>query len=189
MSIIADMSPVSRLERNARVLSALGEPGGGRAPEVFASARLALSAVGERAGLVLGLHSNASQPFARVLLALGEAGCGLALGQSSIGRLARHCVGNRAEPKANYLAGPRRHQGWRALKPEWLRRLTSQSKGRLRAAHSGAPHWPRWASASKARLRIASQAIRNWPLFRPSKKMCFAICFMGAKLRCRESAF
>ena len=143
MSIIADMSPVSRLERNARVLSALGEPGGGRKPEVFASARLALSFVGERAWSVLGLLSDASQPFARVLSALGEAGCGLALGQSCVGRLARHCVGSRAEPKANYLAGPRRHLGRWALKPDWLRRLTSQSKGRLRASHSGAPHWRR----------------------------------------------
>ena len=133
----------SRRGRNARVLSALGEPGGGREPEVFASARLALSSVGERAGLVLGLLSNASQPFARVLLAPGEAGCGLALGQSSIGRLARHCVGSRAEPKTIGLAGPRRHPGWRALKPDELRRLTSQSKGRLRAPHSGAPHWRR----------------------------------------------
>ena len=131
MSIIADMIPASPAERIARGLSALGEPGGGRKPEMLASARLALSSVGERAGLVLGLLSNASQPFARVLLALGEAGCGLALGQSSIGRLARHCVGSRAEPKANYLASPRRHLGWRALKPDWLRRLTSQSSGRL----------------------------------------------------------
>ena len=146
LSIIADMNPANPAERNARVLSALGEPGGGRRLEMFASARLALSSVGERAGLVLGLHSNASQPFARVLLALGEAGCGLALGQSSIGRLARHCVGSRADPKANYLAGPQRHLGRRALKPDWLRRLTSQSKGRLRAAHSGAPHWRRYMS-------------------------------------------
>ena len=133
----------SRPERIARVLSTLGEPGGDREPEVFASTRLALSSVGERAGLVPGLLSNASQPFAQVLLALGEAGCGLALGQSSIGRLARHCVGSRAEPNAICLAGPRRHLGWRALKPNRLRRLTSQSKGRLRAAHSGAPHWRR----------------------------------------------
>ena len=140
MSIIADMSPANPAERNARVLSALGEPGGGRKPEMFALAHLALSSVGERAGLVPGLLSNASQPFARVLLAPGEAGCGLALGQSSIGRLARHCVGSRAEPKAKYLAGPRRHLGWRALKPDWLRRLTSQSSGHLRAAHSGAAH-------------------------------------------------
>ena len=140
---MATMLLVRRPERNARVLSALGEPGGGRKPEMLASARLALSSVGERAGLVLGLLSNASQPFARVLLALGEAGCGLALGQVSIGRLARHCVGSRAEPKADYLAGPRRHLGWWALKPDRLRRLTSQSKGRLRAAHSGAPHWRR----------------------------------------------
>ena len=143
MSIITDMNPANPAERDARVLSALSEPGGGREPEVFASARLALSSVGERAGLVPGLLSNASQPFAQVLLALGEAGCGLALGQSCVARLARHCVGSRAEPKANYLAGTRRHLGWRALKPDWLRRLTSQSKGRLRAAHSGAPHWRR----------------------------------------------
>ena len=143
MSIIADMSPANPAERNARVLSALGEPGGGREPEVFASARLALSSVGERAGLVLGLLSNASQPFARVLLALGEAGCGLALGQVSIGRLARHCVGSRARQKTICFAGPQRHPGRWALKPDELRRLTSQSKGRLRAAHSGAPHWPR----------------------------------------------
>ena len=137
------MSPANPAARNARVLSALGEPGGGREPEVFASARLALSSVGERAGLVLGLLSNASLQFARVLLALGEAGYGLALGQSSIGRLARHCVGSRAGQKAICLAGTQRHPGRRALKPGRLRRLTSQSKGRLRAAHSGAPHWPR----------------------------------------------
>ena len=107
LSIIADMNPANPAERIARVLSALGEPGGGRRLEMFASARLALSSVGERAGLVLSLLSNASQPFARVLLALGEAGCGLALGQSSVGRLARHCVGSRAEPKTICLAGPR----------------------------------------------------------------------------------
>ena len=130
----------SRPERNARVLSTLGEPGGGRAPEAFALARLALSAVGERAGLVLSLLSNASQPFARVLLARGEAGCGLALGQSSIGRLARHCVGSRAGQKAICLAGPRHHLGWRALKPDWLRRLTSQWSGRFRAARFSAAH-------------------------------------------------
>ena len=100
LSIMATIFLASRPERNARVLSALGEPGGGREPEMFALARLALSSVGERAGLVLGLHSNASQPFARVLLALGEAGCGLALGQVSIERLARHCVGSRAGPKS-----------------------------------------------------------------------------------------
>ena len=151
LSIMATIVLARRRGRNARVLSPLGEPGGGRAPEVFASARLALSAVGERAGLVLSLLSNASQPFARDLLALGEAGCGLALGQSSIGRLARHCVGSRAGQKAICLAGPRRHLGWRALTTHWLRRLTSQSSGRLRAAHSGAAHWQRWASASKAR--------------------------------------
>ena len=143
MSIIADMSPANPAESIARVLSALVEPGGGRRHEALASARLALSSVGERAGLVLGLHSNASQPFARVHLALGEAGCGLALGQSSIGRLARHCVGSRAGPKTIGLAGPQRHEGRRALKPDELRRLTSQSKGRLRAPHSGAPHWRR----------------------------------------------
>ena len=141
MSIIADISPASGAEGNARVLSALGEPGGGRRLEAVALARLALSSVSERAGLVLGLLSNASQPFARVLLALGEAGCGLALGQSSIGRLARHCVGSRARPKTIGLASPQRHERRWALEPDWLRRLTSQSKGRLRAAHSGAPHW------------------------------------------------
>ena len=135
------MSPVSRLERNARVLSALGEPGGGRKSEAFALARLALSFVSQRARLVLGLLSKASQPFARVLLALGEAGCGLALGQSCVGRLARHCVGSRARPKTIGLASPQRHLGRWALKADELRRLTSQSKGRLRAAHSGAPHW------------------------------------------------
>ena len=143
MSIIADMNPANPAERNARVLSTLGEPGGGRESEMLASARLAVSSVGERAGLVLGLHSNASQPFARVLLALGEAGCGLAHGQSSIGRLARHCVGSRAGQKAICLAGTQRHEGRWALKPNRLRRLTSQSKGRLRAPHSGAPHWRR----------------------------------------------
>ena len=112
MSIIADTSSTSRPERNARVLSALGESGGGRKPEAFALARLALSFVRQRARLALGPLSDASQSFARVLSALGEAGCGLALGQSSVARLARHCVGSRAEPKANYLAGPRRHLGW-----------------------------------------------------------------------------
>ena len=141
LSIIADMSPANPAERNARVLSALGEPGGGRMSEVLALARLALSFVRERARLVLGLLSNASQPFARVLLALGEAGCGLALGQSCVGRLARHCVGSRARQKAICFAGVRRHPGRWALKPDELRRLTSQSKGRLRAPHSGAPHW------------------------------------------------
>ena len=137
------MSPASPAERIARVLSALGEPGGDRKSEAFATARLALSSVGERAGLVLSLLSNASQPFARVLLALGEAGCGLAHGQSSIGRLARHFVGSHAKQKAICLAGGRRRLGRSALKTDWLRSLTSQSKGRLRAAHSGAPHWPR----------------------------------------------
>ena len=143
MSIIADMSLANPAERNARVLSALGEPGGGRRSEVFALARLALSFVSERAWSVLRLLLKASQSFARVLLALGEAGCGLALGQSSIGRLARHCVGSRAKPKTIGLASPQRHEGRWVLKPDWLRRLTSQSKGRLRAAHSGAPHWRR----------------------------------------------
>ena len=143
MSVIADMSPASRAEGNARGLSALGEPGGGRRLEALALARLALSFVGERAGLVQGLLSKSSQPFARVLFARGEAGCGLALGQSSIGRLARHCVGSRARQKTICLAGTQRHEGRGALKPDELRRLTSQSKGRLRAAHSGAPHWRR----------------------------------------------
>ena len=138
MSIISDMSPANPAERNARVLSALGEPGGGRNSEAFASARLALSFVRERAWLVLGLLFNASQSFARVLSAHGEAGCGLALGQSCVGRLARHCVRSRARPKTIGLASPQRHEGRWALKPDWLRRLTSQSKGRLRAAHSGA---------------------------------------------------
>ena len=137
------MSPVSRLERNARVLSALGEPGGGRRLEAVALSRLALSFVPEHAWSVQGLLSKSSLPFARVLSALGEAGSGLALGQSSIERLARHCVGSRAGQKAICLAGTQRHLGWRALKPNRLRRLTSQSKGRLRAAHSGAPHWRR----------------------------------------------
>ena len=137
------MSPASRAEGNARVLSALGEPGGGRRFEVLALARLALSFVSQRARLALGPLSKASQSFARVLLALGEAGCGLALGQSSVGRLARHCVGSRAGPKTIGLASPQRHERRWALEPDWLRRLTSQSKGRLRAAHSGAPHWRR----------------------------------------------
>ena len=141
----------SRPERNARVLLALGEPGGGRRLEMFASARLALSSVGERAGLVLSLLSNASQPFARVLLALGEAGCGLALGQSSIARLARHCVGSRAWQKTICFAGPQRHPGRWAVKPDELRRLTSQSKGCLRAAHYGAPHWRRYAFRKRRR--------------------------------------
>ena len=51
LSIMATIVLARRPERNARVLSTLGEPGGGRAPEAFALARLALSAVGERAGL------------------------------------------------------------------------------------------------------------------------------------------
>ena len=143
MSIIADMSPANRAERNARVLSALGEPGGGRRLEALVLARLALSFVRERARLALGPLSKSSPPFARVLLALGEAGGGLALGQSSIGRLARHCVGSRARQKTTCFAGVRHSVGLWALKPDELRRLTSQSKGRLRAAHSGAPHWRR----------------------------------------------
>ena len=138
MSIITDMSPANPAERDARVLSTLGEPGGGRRLAASALARLALSFVREHAWSVQGLLSKSSQPFARVLLALGEAGCGLALGQSPIGRLARHCVRSRAGQKTICLAGAQRHLGWWALKPGWLRRLTSQSKGRLRAAHSGA---------------------------------------------------
>ena len=138
MSIIADMSPAERI---ARVLYTLSEPGGGRRLEALALARLALSFVSQRAWIVFRLLLKSSQLFARVLLALGEAGCGLALGQSSIERLARHCVGSRARPKTIGLASPQRHEGRWALKPDWLRRLTSQSKGRLRAAHSGAPHW------------------------------------------------
>ena len=141
LSTISHVSSMNYAERIARVLYTLSEPGGGRKSEPFASARLALSFVRHRAWTALRLLLKASQSFARVLLALGEAGCGLALGQSSIARLARHCVGSRAEPKANYLAGPQRHEGRRALKPDWHRRLTSQTKGRLRAAHSGAPHW------------------------------------------------
>ena len=129
MSNTADMSPANPAESNARVLSALGEPGDGRRLEAVALARLALSFVSQRARLVLGLLSNASQSFARVLSALGEAGCGLALGQSSIARLARHFVGSHARQKAICLAGGRRHLGRRALKADWLRRLTSQSKG------------------------------------------------------------
>ena len=141
LSIITDVSLANPAERNARVLSALGEPGGDRRSEVLALARLALSFVRERARLALGPFSRPSLPFARVLLALGEAGCGLALCQSSVGRLARHCVGSRARQKTICLAGVRRHLGRWALKPDELRRLTSQSKGRLRAAHFGAPHW------------------------------------------------
>ena len=141
MSIIADMSPANPAESIARVLSTLSEPGGGRKSEAFASARLALSFVCQRAWTAFRLLLKASQSFARVLLALGEAGCGLALGQSSIGRLARHFVGSHARQKTMSLEGGRRHLGRRALKADWLRRLTSQSKGRLRAAHSGAPHW------------------------------------------------
>ncbi len=95
LSIMVTMLLARRPERNARVLSALGAPGGGRKPEMFASARLALSFVGERAGLVLSLLSNASQPFAWVLLALGEAGCGISLGQWCGGSLARQCFGLR----------------------------------------------------------------------------------------------
>ena len=141
LSIMATILLASRPERNARVLSALGEPGGGRKSEALALARLALSFVRKHAWSVQGLLSKSSQLFARVLSTLGEAGCGLALGQSCVGRLARHCVGSRARPKTIGLAGPQRHEGRRALRPDWLRRLTSQSKGRLRAAHSGAPHW------------------------------------------------
>ena len=111
--------------------------------EVLALARLALSFVCQRAWIAFRRLLKASLPFARVLLARGEAGCGLALGQSSVGRLARHFVGSRAKQKAICLAGGRRHLGQWALKADWLRRLTSQSKGRLRAAHSGAPHWRR----------------------------------------------
>ena len=135
------MSSVNPTERIARVLSALSEPGGGRKSEAFATARLALSFVCQRALIVFRRLLKASQSFARVLLALGEAGCGLALGQSCVGRLARHCVGSRARPKAIGLAGPQRHEGRWVFKSDWLRCLTSQSKGRLRAAHSGAPHW------------------------------------------------
>ena len=143
MSKISLISLTSRLERIARVLYTLSEPGGGRKHEAFALARLALSFVRERAWLAFRLLLKTSQSYARVLLALGEAGCGLALGQSSVGRLARHCVGSRARQKTICFAGTQRHEGRWALKPDWLRRLTSQSKGRLRAAHSGAPHWRR----------------------------------------------
>ena len=143
LSVMTTILLASRPERNARVLSALGEPGGGRKPEMLALARLALSFVRKRAWPVLRLLFNAGQHFARVLSALGEAGCGIALGQSPVGRLARHCVGSRARPKTIGLASPQRHEGRWVLKPDELRRLTSQSKGRLRAAHSGAPHWRR----------------------------------------------
>ena len=141
MSITAFKSETRDSESNARVLYTSGEPGGGRKLEGFALARLASSFVRNRARLVPRLFSKASPQFARVLSPLGEAGCGLALGQSSIARLARHFVRSRAGLKANYPAAPRSHLGWRALKPDWLRRLTSQSNGRLRAAHSGAAHW------------------------------------------------
>ena len=155
------MSPASRAEGNARVLSALGEPGGGRKLEASALARLALSFVRERARLALGLLSKSSQLFARVLLALGEAGCGLALGQSSVGRLARHCVGSRARQKTICFASPQRHPGRWVFTADGRRRLTSQSKGRLRAAHSGAPHWRRWASDTKAFWRDTQQVTRT----------------------------
>ena len=143
MSIIADMSPANRAERNARVLSALGEPGGSRKPETLASARPALSFVGERAKSGLDVFFQSARQFARVLSGLGEAGCVIALGQSCVGRLARHCVGSRARQKTIGLASPQRHPGRWVFTADWLRRLTSQSKGRLRAAHSGAPHWRR----------------------------------------------
>ena len=135
------MSAVRRAESIARVLYTLSEPGGGRKPEALALARLTLSFVGERAWLALGPLSNSGHSFARVLSTLGEAGCGFAFGQSPIGRLARHCVGSRAGQKTIGLASPQRHEGRWVLKADWLRRLTSQSKGRLRASHSGAPHW------------------------------------------------
>ena len=99
LSTISHVSSMNYAERNARVLYTLSESGGGRKSEAFASARLALSFVCQRAWIAPGPLSNSGQSFARVLLALGEAGCGLALGQSCVGRLARHCVGSRARPK------------------------------------------------------------------------------------------
>ena len=155
------MSLASRAERIARVLYTLSEPGGGRKSEAFATARLALSFVCQRARTALRLLLKSSQSSARVLLALGEAGCGLAFGQASVGRLARHCVGSRARQKTTCFAGVQRHLGRWALKPDELRRLTSQSKGRLRAAHSGAPHWRCWASDTKAFWRDTQQVTRT----------------------------
>ena len=134
-------NPIRSAESNARVLYTSGKPGGGRKLETFALARLASSFVRHRARFGPGLFSKARLPFARVLLPLGEAGSVIALGQSSVGRLARHFVRHRAKPQTNCFAGVRRQAGQRALKADWLRRLTSQSKGRLRAAHAGAPHW------------------------------------------------
>ena len=135
------MSPANPAERIARVLYTLGELGGGRKLEALALARLASSFVRNHARLAPGLFSKASPQFARVLPRLGEAGSVIALGQSSVARLARHFVRQRARLQTICFAGVRRQAGQRALTPDWLRRLTSQSKGRLRAAHSGAPHW------------------------------------------------
>ena len=143
MNITASESAIRSAESNARVLYTSGEPGGGRRFEAFALARLALSFVRHRARYGPGLFRNSSPPFARVLSPLGEAGAVVALGQSSVWRLARHSVRHRAKLQTTRLAGVRRQEGQRALKADWLRRLTSQSKGRLRAAHSGAPHWRR----------------------------------------------
>ena len=128
-------------ESNARVLYASGEPGGGRKFEALALARLASSFVRHRARFGPGLFFKASPQFARVLLPLGEAGSVTALGQSSVSRLARHFVRHHAKQQTICFAGVRRQAGQRALKTDGLRRLTSQSKGRLRAAHAGAPHW------------------------------------------------
>ena len=150
MSITAFKSETRDSESNARVLYTSGEPGGGRKLEGFALARLASSFVRNRARLVPGLFSKASPQFARVLSPLGEAGTVIALGQSSVGRLARHFVGHRARLQSTCLAGSRHPRVSHSMKTPRLRRLTSQSKGRLRAAHSGAPHRRRWASEAEA---------------------------------------
>ena len=143
VNITACQSPTRRAENNARVLYTCSEPGGGRKLEAFALARLASSFVRNRARFGPGLARNSSPQFARVLLPLGEAGSVGALGQSSVWRLACHFVRSHAKQQSICFAGVRRQAGQRALRPDWLRRLTSQSKGRLRAAHSGAPHWRR----------------------------------------------
>ena len=141
MNITGTIVAIRSTESNARVLYASGEPGGCRKFEAFALARLALSSVRNRARSGPGLVRNSSPQFARVLSPLGEAGSVVMVGQSSVWRLAHHFVRSHAKQQTTSFAGARRQAGQRAVKADWLRRLTSQSKGRLRAAHSGAPHW------------------------------------------------
>ena len=129
--------------KNARVLLAQSEPSRTEKQDRLTRARLAMRVVCERARPVVGFFLGPGHPSARVLSPLGKAGCGIALGQSPVGRLARHCVRSHAAPQTISFAGVRRQAGHRALTTDRLRRLTSQSKGRLRAAHAGAPHWRR----------------------------------------------